>query len=200
MEQVEINGTNLPISPSIQTWQDLLLELETKHIGEREIIASVRFDGNEILEFRDRAILDRSLQSIGEVRIQAILLEEMVKQAILDAENYLVSLQTAMVDTAETFRLRQLDEANDKLSQVLQGIKMFVALLQGIELSLRSSNRLPGERISQLLNGMAPTLEGLIESQTHKDWILVADILEFELLANLAGFEESIAEFKQAMQ
>jgi hypothetical protein len=47
---------------------------------------------------------------------------------------------------------------------------------------------------------MGPTLESLIESQSQQDWILVADILEFELLANVSGFEQSLAAFKQRLR
>jgi hypothetical protein len=199
MQQLEINGINLPLNPAMHTWQDLLDELESTHLGEDKVISSVIFDGSEVLQFRDRETLNRSLQSIGEVKIEAVVLEEMLRRAMFDAEGYLLSLQTSMVDTAETFRHQRLDEANDKLSQVLQGIKMLAALLQGIELSLTAQGKLGPGGVERVLTEMGPTLEGLIDSQTQKDWILVADILEFELLANLASFEQTILEFKQKL-
>ena len=52
--QLEINGINLPVHPALHTWQDLLQELESKHLGQGKMISSVRFDGNEVSNFGKR--------------------------------------------------------------------------------------------------------------------------------------------------
>jgi hypothetical protein len=200
MPQLEINGINLPINPALHTWQELLEELESKHLGVGKVIGAVHFDGTEVSEFREESVLTRSIKSIGEVRIEAVSLKEMVKSALIESEGYLLSLQTSLVDVAETFRQQQTDPANSKLTQVFEGIKMFVALLRGIELSLANSLNGRPSMVEQIFEEMAPTLESLIESQIQKDWVLVADILEFELLANLTSFERILAEFKQLLR
>jgi hypothetical protein len=46
---------------------------------------------------------------------------------------------------------------------------------------------------------MGPTLESIIEAQNQHDWILVADILEFELLVHLSSFERSLVSFKDRL-
>jgi hypothetical protein len=198
--QLEINGINLPVHPGLHTWQDLLQELESKHLGQGKMISSVRFDGSEVIQFREAECLTRPLQYLGEIQVQASSMEDMVKSAVVEAEGYLVTLQTSLVEVAEAFRHQLTNEANSKLSQVFEGIKMLAALLQGVELSLSGQFHQGPSSVAQVLAEMGPTLESLIESQGQQDWILVADILEFELVANLSGFEQSLAAFKQRLR
>jgi hypothetical protein len=198
--QLEINGINLPVHPGLHTWQDLLQELESKHLGQGKMISSVRFDGSEVIQFREAECLNQPLQYLGEIQVQASPMEDMVKSAVVEAEGYLVTLQTSLVEVAEAFRLQLINEANTKLSQVFEGVKMLAALLQGVELSLSGQFHQGPSSVAQVLAEMGPTLESLIESQGQQDWILVADILEFELVANVSGFELSLAAFKQRLR
>src|SRR5882672_4902533 len=99
--QLEINGINLPVHPGLYTWQDLLQELELKHLGQEKMISSVRFDGNEVLQFREAECLNRLLQHMSEIQVQASPMEDMVKSAVTEAEGYLVTLQTSLVEVAE---------------------------------------------------------------------------------------------------
>ena len=198
--QLEINGINLPVHPGLLTWQDLLQELESKHIGQGKMISSVRFDGNEVLQFREPECLNQRLQCLDEIQVQASPMEDMVRSAVSEAEGYLVTLETSLAEVAEAFRHQSTNEANKKLSQVFEGIKMLAALLQGVELSLSGQYLQGATSVAQVLTEMGPTLESLVESQSQEDWILVADILEFELLANLSAFEHPLAAFKHRLR
>ncbi len=199
MPQLEINGINLPVGPQVHNWSQLLQELEAKHLGRGQAIASVHFDGDEILQFRDSEYLDRPLHSIGEVKVEAKPLRLMAKDAVEDAHRFLVSLQASLADIADAFRNLQTEQANTKLSEVFQGVKMLLSLLEGIELSLTGQYKTGSTQVENAVVEMGPTLESLIEAQTQEDWILVSDILEFELLCNLTSLEQTVQGFKQEL-
>jgi hypothetical protein len=199
MPQLEINGVNLPVAPEIHSWDQLLSELESKHLGRGQVIASVYFDGDEVVQFRESEYLQRPMQSIGEVKIEAKPLQQMAREATQDVSRYLVSLQAALADIADAFRNQLLEQANTKLSEAFQGIKMLVSLLEGIELSITGQYRTGTTQVEKAVEEMGPTLESLIDAQSQQDWILVADILEYELLCNLTTLENTIQEFKQKL-
>jgi hypothetical protein len=199
MPELEINGINLPVGREVHNWSQLLQELESKHLGRGQAIASVHFDGDEIIQFRNPEYLDRPLQSIGEVRIEAKPLQLMAKDAVQDAHRYLVNLQSSLADVADAYRNQLIDQANAKLSETFQGIKMLASLLEGIELSLTGQYKSGSTQVENVVAEMGPTLESLIEAQTQQDWILVADILEFELLCNLTALEQTVQGFKQKL-
>jgi glutaredoxin 2 len=199
MPQLEINGINLPVGPGIYNWEQLLRELETRHLKQNHVISSVHFDGTEILQFRDSEHLEKALHSISEVKVEAKPLQQMAEDALSEASRFSGSLQASLADIADGFRSQLIDQANSKLSEVLQGIKMYIALLEGIELSLTGQYKTGSTQVEKITEEMGPSLESLIEAQDQQDWILVADILEFELLSNLTAFERVMFEFRRKL-
>ena len=196
MSQLVFNGNPSPISPALQCWQDLLTELESQQLGVDDVIASVHFDGDEVLQFRDSDALAVRLASVDEVRVVALSRDEVVRESIGQAESYLKSLGAAVLEVAELFRWHRLAEANAGLQELLSGIKLYVGLLRGIDLSIQASSAPTNEFIDEVLNPMASTLEEQIKAQANQDWMLVADILEYELAAQLNGFERVLTGFK----
>jgi len=187
----------MPLGPALRTWQDLLSHLESQSLSRDEVITSVQFDGDDISNFRDEEALTTDLSPIEEVRVRAMARDELMRETIVEAEAYLRNLEAAAVNVAEMFRCQQLNQANKGLQELLSGIKLYVALLRGMDLSVSG---LAGtcEPIDKVLDPMAATLQEQINAQGRQDWMLVADILEYELAAQLTAFEEVLNGFKAA--
>jgi hypothetical protein len=200
MTQLEINGINFPVDPAMQTWRELIEDLENNRIGKGKAISSVHIDGTEVQGFREESALTRPLNTIDEIKIELVDMSQLVADAVKDCDSFLLSLQTAMVDAADTFRQQQLDQANQKLTEIYQSIKMLVSLLKGLEISFQNQGgSVLQPSVDQLVNEMGPTLEGLIDAQSSQDWILVADILEFELAAAVSNYEQVVQSFKKTL-
>jgi hypothetical protein len=196
MSQLHLNGVDTPIDPSLQTWRELLLDLECKRLSKDHVISSVRFDGDEVTHFRGDGTLDLRLESIEQIRVEVIATKQMLQDAVREAEGYLLNLEASLVDVAEAFRNGQAEQANLKLQHIFAGIKMQIALVRGIELSLPPVGQSGTSRVEETLGQMGPTLQELIVAQTQQDWTLVADILEYELVAHLGSFEGVLSRFK----
>ena len=194
MSQLAFNGNTTPIDGGLHTWQELLTDLESKRLSEDEVISSVHFDGDEVVYFRGDSALKVELDSVHEVRVEAIRRTEMLSGAVQESEAYLTSLKTSMVEVAETFRSGKPDQANARLQQVFEGAKMFVALLRGVELALPGAS--DESAVEKTLVQMGTTLQGLIKAQSEQDWTLVADILEYELASDFNTFEEILSGFR----
>ena len=197
MSRLVFNETSMPLGPALRTWQDLLSHLESQSLSRDEVITSVQFDGDDISNFRDEEALTTDLSPIEEVRVRAMARDELMRETIVEAEAYLRNLEAAAVNVAEMFRCQQLNQANKGLQELLSGIKLYVALLRGMDLSISG---LAGtcEPIDKVLDPMAATLQEQIKAQGRQDWMLVADILEYELAAQLTAFEEVLNGFKTA--
>jgi hypothetical protein len=200
MSQLAINGVQRTIAPGVFTWRELLTNLEGSALGQNEVIASVKFDGEDVLQFREDAVLGRPLQSIGEISVEAVAMEELTKNAITDATAYLQSVTAALVDTADNYRNQQVDLANGKLQQILEGIKLFVALIRGVELSIDGISASDKSVVEESFEQMRPALESLIEARSRHDWTLTADLLEYEVLADLGSFETTLAAFSRKLE
>ena len=196
MSQLILNGESAQIDSALHTWQDVLANLESLQLGRDDVIASVHFDGDEVPNFRDGEALGVDVASVGEIRIVAKNRSELTLETIEEAEKYLQSLQAATVNVAEMFRCQQLSQANAGLHELLSGIKMYVALLRGLDLYVSGDSSAAHESIDDILTPMAATLQEQIKAQGHQDWMLVADILEYELAGQLTTFEEVLGTFK----
>jgi len=199
VSQIEINGVQTTINSGLSTWRELLTELESTRLTRGQVIASVEFDGDEVLQFREEDVLIRPLHGIGQIRIAAVGMKQLALSAVEDATRYLQSLELSIVDVAECFRNQLVDQANIKLRQVLEGMKLFVAILRGIELSLDTAPNSTSV-VEAGIEQMKPTIESVIEAQTANDWALLADLLEYELTASLSSFEPTVAEFKSKLE
>src|SRR4051812_16381840 len=124
MSQLDINGVHVDMNPAFQTWKDLLFDVEATRLAAGQVIASVKFNGNEVASFREDSVLSRSLQSLPEIRIEAVPMEELARGAVKEADTYLGKLKLSMVDVAEVFRSGEPDTANFNLQQLLDGVKM----------------------------------------------------------------------------
>jgi hypothetical protein len=199
MSQLDINGVHVDVNPAFQTWKDVLFDVESSRLEAGQVIASVKFDGDDVPSFREAPVLSRPLQSLAEIRIEVVPKTELSLGALQEAETYVGKLKLSMVDVAESFRIGDADPANQKLQQVLEGIKMLAALARGIELSLDSLQSRTSS-VERTLEQMRPALEELINAQLKRDWTLVADILEYELLAHFSRFETTLNEFKNQLR
>jgi|WetSurMetagenome_2_1015567.scaffolds.fasta_scaffold332230_1 hypothetical protein len=197
MAQLELNGINFPISPSFNTWQDLLDDLETHRISKGKAISAVYFDGMVVPNFKESEILNRALNTIGQITIEIVNMQDIIHQAIRDVEGFKKTIETSMIDIAEIYRRQQINEANTKLSELFQGVKMLVSLLKGLELSVLGQE-VPSssESVDKSVAELEPVLQGIIDAQNQQDWILLADIVEFELLSAISGFDKTIQELK----
>ena len=199
MCQLEINGIQESFKPDFVTWQDLLTDLESARLEPEEVIASVKFDGEEVLQFREESVLAKGLQSMRQIRIEVIPIHQMALNATSDATRYLQTLELALADVAEALRNELIAQANVKLQEVFDGVKLFVTLVRGIELSIEGMPAGENSEVETAFQAMKPTLENMIEAQTQQDWVLLADLLEYELLANLSSFEQIMAGFQEKL-
>jgi hypothetical protein len=197
MAQLELNGINFPISPSFNTWQDLLDDLETHRISKGKAISTVCFDGVEVPNFKKSEILIRALNTIGQIKIDIVNMQDIIQQAIRDVEGFKITIESSMIDIAEIFRRQQINKANPKLSELFQALKMFISLLKGLELSLQGQEAQAAvDSVDNQVVELEPVVQAVIDAQNQNDWILLADIVEFELLAAISGFEKTIQALK----
>jgi hypothetical protein len=200
MSQLEINGKAERINSTLSTWGDLLSELEASRLKSDEVIVGVRFDGDDVLEFREGDALNRRLDSIVQLQVEVMPMQQMARNASAAAADYMRSLESATIDVSENFRKQLVEQANSKLSHVFDGIKLFVTLLRGIELSIGGPTNRADSAVEKTFEELKPVLESLIAAQTQQDWPLVADLLEYELLASLSSYEEILSDFHEKLE
>ncbi len=115
------------------------------------------------------------------------------RNAFNDTREQLGKLVQDLELTAEGFRLEDETTANSRLVQSIENLQAFFTVLQeAFVLMGRDFNTTPiGEHKGQeYVRMFSAKLSELIDVQQNKDWILLADMIEYELVPVLKKVEE----------
>lgn len=118
------------------------------------------------------------MQASDEVDISEILPE-----SIETGLEYLPGLINGMDKVATLFRQGHLGEANQLFCSALEGFGWFLTVIDSIYRVPQLSEGIKG--YSEKLEDFRKAMENLMEAYSSQDVILMADIIEFELLENL---------------
>jgi len=200
MVEIQINGLETKLNAQPSTWRELLRDVEASCLESNQVISSVQFDGNEVESFREEEVLQRPLGTVGQIRIAAVEMRQLSLDALRDSQKHLESLAISIVDIAESYRNGNSNLSNEKLPRILEGIKLYMAILRGVELSITEDPGRTPSIVERTVEQMKPVLEALIAAQQDRDWPLLADILEYELTSELNAFEPIVNEFKVRLE
>jgi proline dehydrogenase len=118
---------------------------------------------------------------------------ELAYQSLWSAINYLERLNPAMEKAAELFRMGDEKKANEHYAQCIEGLQWFIHMVEGAKQLLQVSYKEPENLVSQLpplTSKLNVIVDEMFSAQTDKDWIMLADLLEYELVPLLKRWEE----------
>ncbi|MGE0039812.1 MAG: hypothetical protein AB7H88_00740 [Vicinamibacterales bacterium] len=188
VNDVEQSGV---LSPA--TWGELLDQLDCELAPRGEVVTVARFDGVEEPSFRHGDLIARSLDAWKTVEVRSESPRALLASCLNDAEDGVVQMGRAVGRLGELFRGQDLAVANQGLAHVAEDLRALVGLTEalggplGIELNSLQTGQ--GSVQEQLL-ALGSMLESLVDAQQAADWLTVADILEFDLVPALDGWQE----------
>ncbi len=158
------------------------------------IISQVLLDG-ELIEFPEP---DEAFPPFGFTgRTIEILIEQgqaIIYRAVEDGLELLQMLQDEMIRCVEQFRLGELETANEMLGMVLDKLHVFLEYINEVmQFSKNLLETVPDERRMQELGGRtAEQIGALFASQESCDYVLLSDILEFEMAPLLQQWRQAL--------
>jgi hypothetical protein len=118
------------------------------------------------------------------------------QDVFIDGREFLENLSTFLLETAGLFRTGEDYRARDSFVQAVKGLEFFTFLVDRLcsicrinlkEISCSGKN---GEEHLEYMNTMF--LE-MVASQEKQDWVLLADLMEYEVVPQLRAWRELIA-------
>lgn len=127
-----------------------------------------------------------SKEDIDEIKFITQNTDDLIKETLEEIDSYLPRLKNGCLNTANFFRNGEFKKANNKLQLILDGINWYIESTNNI-VNLLKNKDLKNEVKDNLilLNNF---LEELYEAQENEDNILIADILEFEIVEFINEF------------
>jgi hypothetical protein len=164
-------------------------------------ILKVKLNGEDVTG-KDHSLLDSlPLDQIQEIEVDTGDPKVLARSSLYSVADFLEKLLNDLQDTAELLRLGYGERANQRFLRCIDGLQVFMHSLESCRRLLGISFELlfvpagqEGDAITVAENRrrLFEVLDSMIEAQTNQDWVLLADLLEFELVPVLEDWRQII--------
>lgn len=124
--------------------------------------------------------------------------EILVKETLDQIDEYLPTLKKGVINTADLFRKNEIRKANSKYQQIIEGIVWYTGVISKI-VSLLAKKDIDN-KVEEMLNELNKTLTEMMVAHKKDDIVLVADMLEYEIVDYIDDFIELTGEIKVAIR
>ncbi len=120
---------------------------------------------------------------------------ELAHQAIATAEEFCFESQDRITNIAGNFRMGNTEEACNEFGTLIDDLQLITELLNDLKILIDSGDKdlsaIKAE-IEREEKNFFTTATELLEAQEKEDWILIADLLEFELNPFISSLDSTL--------
>jgi hypothetical protein len=184
MTNFMLSGSEQDVDQAWETWGDLLSSVDSNLEGSGLIVTDTRFDGVDEPTFRSAALMERRLEDFTEIAVETAEPMTLVNRSLDEASVALEALCEAARRVGASFRGHDPGSANRDLTLLTEGLGMllstFGTLGHVLDVDLENLS-CDGQPFSNRVGAVSEALESLIAAHQTKDWVTVADVLEYDV-------------------
>jgi hypothetical protein len=185
MQNLTVDGQSLTVTEIAgANLEEILISLMEHPCTNGRVITGVRLNGEPYSEEIPHAAIEVERQSIESLSLDTLTLEDMGVNFLRTGPAYLATLLEALPKIIENFRLGDEREANEHFLNFLEALHLLMTLLEQTRQILgiwEGGDNESASSLNQYLDSLAEILNNMASLQEQKDWIYLADVLEFEL-------------------
>jgi len=166
------------------TWADLLGQIEAALDTRGDVISEVRFDGVEQGNYRDAPALNRPLDDIATIDIEAVAPQVLIARGLREALASIEHLQRGTRDLAIGYRRSEITESNQRLGVLAEAIGNLITIVVaarnvlGVDLTTLDVD---GSVASAIIGELDTAVAAAVDASRARDWITLADVLEYDV-------------------
>lgn len=201
MTRILLNEREIPSPlPGYASLDEILKHVERSYLAPNDVIRQIQVDGLPLLLDESGAISSDLIQGIEKretVEITTGTLQEIASDSVREAISYLDRIETAIPSLASSFQVLPGPETFADLKELYIGFYWLIMLLDRLRESHRSLLQapLPEEHLR-----LGSVLQQLVDAQEKGDLVLIADLLEYEVLPIIPAWKGVFADIAQKMQ
>jgi hypothetical protein len=196
---VTINEQNLPVDFShLQSLEDIIAEIHTRFIPSGQQLFQVRVNGEFFSERYPRESRYISIEEIAELEVRTVSDAEMARFILQDSARQGGTLLQAIEQSALLFRVGSEEEANHYFAQVLEALRWLLqtggSACQVLQVDLAGIAAGQHGPISRFFGDLQDLLDEMLEISEAEDYIMLADLMEYELLPMVRKWQSILQE------
>jgi hypothetical protein len=200
--EVTLNDQTLPVDLShLRTLEEALLELNDRFIPEGQQLFQVEVNGQFFTERYPRESRYVTLGEVSKLDLKTVSDEDMARSILTDAVRQGETVVQAIEKSAALFRLAAEDEANHYFAQVLEALRWLLQTGEGacqvLEMDLGQISSPQIGDVSDFLKRLQDLLEEMLQVYEEEDYILLADLMEYELLPMVLQWQKLLSQLSR---
>jgi hypothetical protein len=147
----------------------------------------------------DREALQKKPSDIDSLEVELANLKDLVATNLANALDYLKKLIPGCEQAADLFRAGNEQEANKYYLQILDGIEWFSQVVSVIMSPDEGETELPdtdNESLEVRQKKLTDLMSQMLEANENQDWVLLADILEYEMVPFYKDWEKILSKLE----
>ena len=147
----------------------------------------------------DREALQKKPSDIDSLEVELANLKDLVATNLANALDYLKKLIPGCEQAADLFRAGNEQEANKYYLQILDGIDWFSQVVSVIMSPDEGETELPDtddESLEVRQKKLTDLMSQMLEANENQDWVLLADILEYEMVPFYKDWEKILSKLE----
>ena len=192
-----INGKEETLSFVGETLGDFLVYLEQGGVAQGNVVRSVKLNGQE--SSPDSPVTQQTpLSDIKTLEMEVSTLSGIIDKNIENADAYLMRLIPGIEKSVELFRTGNEQEANQFFINIIDGMDWFSQVLDMIFAAkeISSDTAINGKSVQDRRARLIDFTQQMVDANKNKDWVLLADLLEYEILPYYKEWSNFLPQFR----
>jgi hypothetical protein len=202
MTRYFINEREIAPPLNISSFDQILKHVEDCYLPPNSIIRQIHIDGYPMISdaFSDPGEILRQMENREKVEIFTGTVSEIAHDSIVDALAYLDRIESIIPSLASSFQIYPGPESFENLRQLLDGFYWISLLLDKLTNNFRirlESCFVQGISVQDHLEKFIAILKQMIDSQQRGDFVLISDLLEYEVIPIVPVWKDIFSLFLQ---
>ena len=155
-------------------------------------IRRIWLEGQEVSSSAQDTLMT-STSSIELLELELAYLADLLANNLGNAKEYLEKLIPGFQKAADLFRMGNEQEAHKFYLQILDGIDWFSQVVLNIVKS--RGNEVEGQSLEGRQERLTGLMAQMLEANQNQDWVLLADLLEYEMIPFYKDWQETLSRF-----
>ncbi len=201
---IKLNGEDVLWDPKDQAeLGSLLEEFVSKRFFQDEFIAKIKINGEDIPEDVMLTMKTKPVADVQSIEINTDTFRAVSIRALDSMDEYVEGLVGLVEQSADKFRTDDETSANKNFINCVEGLQTFIGIIDKVKsingLDFESMKHNDGA-VSVKEQELLQVLNTLFAAQKSRDWITLADILEYELAPLIVEWKEILRAIANALR
>ena len=201
MASIQINGQDLKKPFEGQTLGSLLMAIRDNQLETGHFLSEVNCDGVSLNLREEEDMKDMALDSFSEIRVHSHSPETIISESLQNNDEVSEALCELLTSIAEKLRVGMIADSMTPYIECLEHVEAFLQIVNHIQAYLvDNGEETVAESMDEYIRQFLEISQEMLEAQNDEDYVLLADLVEYEVVPLLQDWLEISGNIKQFLQ